>query len=1259
MGRVYKYPYDLDVSDKDIILGSDIENGLKTKNFKMLDIKNYILKDVSDIIPSGFTSQPYATWTGVGLIFDVVYPSYYIEGVFYSGKTEQITLIAADPTNPRLDIIAVDVNGTIQINGAPSSQPVEPLIDVDTQLKITTVLVNANATIPSNIVEEVVYKENVEWTATSNIPSINFNSADAYQGNKCIKLNAISNNNYILFTDSTTNQIANYDILKFFIRLEAKFITTNKILINFYNGASKTATLVVSKGKYNFQPTIVNSYQCINIPLSDFIFSSVDFNKVEISYVGDTINNAIWIDNIALLTTETSVEATQNAITSIITDSGTASSTVANDSITFTSPNSGLTISALGKIITFTSLFTSTLKTLYDNTASSLTALLATGSRLITLTEITKLSNTSGTNTGDQNLSAYAPLASPAFTGIPTAPTATSGTSTTQIASTAFVATAVSNSSSAGQTENFNWRFDTATTATNPTGGRFKMNSTTPSLVTELYVNDICDSSGLDISNIFASITGNYAIYIQETGDATKFIQFTTSTAYTDNGGWWTIPVTYVQHGASGILDNSAKCTWYLINKNGAATGGMTLNTAQTVTGAKSFRDNTLIIDPNNIGIEKSVLSARTGMSIPFPVPYLTPTTNDTPIAFDIFPKGNASNAYSGSADLGVAWVDICSTDIVADGVNYEALRMGVFKNGYANITTAKGGTGVLRPLILQINGAPVQIGINTSPTPTNVPSILSLGSTYSNTPGFYPKLKIYDDGSTVYGIGASATQMEFLNPSSKDFAFYVNGALKAKITSTGDFSAKNITVNGTLGLRNIADTFTSYFSNANTASRTYTLQNRNGTLLDDTDLSTINSSLATKQSVFTGTANYITKSLNATTLIISRLFDDGTYLGVGTVNTPIKDLTFGYQSNREIGVEFSDSSTIGRDLTITAGKTVNYSLSTNFNSLGIPITNGRDMCAGIGNDLYIATYGNLYKQTGGSGGVSSVFSGYNFNAVGVDNVSGSVYVGLSGGTIYKQTNGTGSFVDLVQTSRTWRAIRVHQNGNVYATADDGVFMQTSGTGNFNVISGLSGVARYGLAIDPINGDVYINDVSSLNLFKQSGGSGSFNLVSANTSDRHMSFTPTGDLIVFKETNLYKRIYGGSTFSVISGISGSIFSVAVTANTNVYACDYYIVDLFMQNNVSLGTSNLQGGTLKLKAGTGKGTGQSRIQFVTGAKTASGTNMQTETVRAEIDEQGIFKLASISTYADNTTALAGGLVAGQFYRTAIGTLMIVY
>lgn len=39
------------------------------------------------------------------------------------------------------------------------------------------------------------------------------------------------------------------------------------------------------------------------------------------------------------------------------------------------------------------------------------------------------------------------------------------------------------------------------------------------------------------------------------------------------------------------------------------------------------------------------------------------------------------------------------------------------------------------------------------------------------------------------------------------------------------------------INFRNVANTFTSFFTNSNTAARTYTFQNRNGTIADDTDL--------------------------------------------------------------------------------------------------------------------------------------------------------------------------------------------------------------------------------------------------------------------------------------------------------------------------------------------------------------------------------------------------------------------------------------
>jgi hypothetical protein len=60
-----------------------------------------------------------------------------------------------------------------------------------------------------------------------------------------------------------------------------------------------------------------------------------------------------------------------------------------------------------------------------------------TTNKVFTSIEKTKLSNI--------DTSLLAPKASPEFSGTPTAPTASAGTNTTQIATTAFVTTAVAN----------------------------------------------------------------------------------------------------------------------------------------------------------------------------------------------------------------------------------------------------------------------------------------------------------------------------------------------------------------------------------------------------------------------------------------------------------------------------------------------------------------------------------------------------------------------------------------------------------------------------------------------------------------------------------------------------------------------------------------------------------------------------------------------------------------------------------------------
>ena len=50
---------------------------------------------------------------------------------------------------------------------------------------------------------------------------------------------------------------------------------------------------------------------------------------------------------------------------------------------------------------------------------------------------------------------------------------------------------------------------------------------------------------------------------------------------------------------------------------------------------------------------------------------------------------------------------------------------------------------------------------------------------------------------------------------------------------------------------------------------------------------------------------------------------------------------------------------------------------------------------------------------------------------------------------------------------------------------------------------------------------------------------------------------------------------------------------------------------------------------------------------------------TPTERMRIKSNGTINFSNVATYADNTAALAGGLVAGDVYRKSDGTLMITY
>jgi len=404
-------------------------------------------------------------------------------------------------------------------------------------------------------------------------------------------------------------------------------------------------------------------------------------------------------------------------------------------------------------------------------------------------------------------------------------------------------------------------------------------------------------------------------------------------------------------------------------------------------------------------------------------------------------------------------------------------------------------------------------------------------------------------------------------------------------------------------------------------------------------------------------TASYIPRALTSTTIGNSRIVDTDTYLGIGTVNTPTKDITLGYQFDREIGIELSSNTVEGKTLTISAGKTINYVPNTNFNSLNQTTRNWIPITVLANNDVYAGVIGGLlYVKTAATstflpvvGNLTGDFDSFATAVNGTD-IYAVTYI-YSG--YYKLINGVGPWIAVPDATVTQaRGITVAPNGDVYiAGAGTGLFKQTGGIGSFAVADA---TARqwWGLTAAP-NGDIYASENVG-DWYKQTGGTGSFVSMGftargyvalrASTNGNIYGCVPNGNIYMYNGSNLLDlgQNYGVQWRGLASDTNGNMYATA------------YADNIYLQANDTLGTPNLQGGTLKLNSGTGKGTGASDIEMYTGQVLASGTDMQIETLRAKINNTGLMTLPSVTNALIDADTTGKAVVTKEYVNNKIST-----
>jgi len=345
--------------DEQLPIVSPVTGRKGNKKITIDELVSYVV-ETAMVTTTGLLGQAFVTWSGSGLRFDVIYPRYIIDNNTYRRGTTTITLDAADPTNPRIDVIALDSTGVIKITGDPAADPNKPVVDPDTQIELSFVTVAAGATVPDTgeYDEEIVYKENIEWTGSNEgLFTANFaDTADPYEGSKCIQAPESFESHYpgnvfspsshsrIKLTDGTNHNKEDYTHLKFWFKLPPiqpggnSHPNTTRIYVQFANGLTTTVSdeLEIANNSYGFLRLNEDEWQLITIPLNVFNWSASVFNSIWIGFYGGTSDPdgyEFQIDNITLPKVDTTPPEEFVTAKFIETDNGIVTVDQLNDTI--------------------------------------------------------------------------------------------------------------------------------------------------------------------------------------------------------------------------------------------------------------------------------------------------------------------------------------------------------------------------------------------------------------------------------------------------------------------------------------------------------------------------------------------------------------------------------------------------------------------------------------------------------------------------------------------------------------------------------------------------------------------------------------------------------------------------------------------------------------------------------------------------------------------------------------------------------------
>lgn len=211
-----------------------------------------------------------AIWLS-NLTFTVSDLAYSIGGYGYASLETNITLSAAHATLNRIDTIIADFDGAISVlAGTAAVDPIKPVANCITEVEVTHAYIPAGATTPTNVTEDVVYQENVEWPVTTSGNMASNLTVNPYQGTvHCAATNATVGH-WLQFNRTSVLNLTNYDVFSFRLRNVTNWPTTRGVGIVAYLTNAVVGTAVLFNGQYGFSATNTSAYQLVVIPKSAF-----------------------------------------------------------------------------------------------------------------------------------------------------------------------------------------------------------------------------------------------------------------------------------------------------------------------------------------------------------------------------------------------------------------------------------------------------------------------------------------------------------------------------------------------------------------------------------------------------------------------------------------------------------------------------------------------------------------------------------------------------------------------------------------------------------------------------------------------------------------------------------------------------------------------------------------------------------------------------------------------------------------------------